>query len=336
MGWNPGQGSPPAKVLLIQWRRIGDAVLVTPVLDTLRESWPGASLHLLVSLPALDLFTGDPRVSVLWGRPGKGRLPRLAAALQRERFDLVFDFQSLVTSALLARSTGGFAVGYAKRGRGRLFHRSIPSGSHQGTGYAADHKLDLLRALGIAPRGIIPRLVPPPGTSPLWDRLPGGPRVALVPVSLRASKCWSPEAFAATAVRLHARTGATFVLAGGPSEDEALAAVAAGLGRVPHIVQTLRRVREMAELLAGADLFLGNDNGPRHVAMALGIPTLAWFGPQNPTFWTPPGSPAHRVLWNPSQGQGMRLREDLVLVPDRPEAAADAAADLLAVEAHRR
>jgi ADP-heptose:LPS heptosyltransferase len=334
MRWNPERGLPPERILLIQWRRIGDAVLATPALDAVQSAWPQSRIHLLVAPAAADLFVGDRRVSVVWTRPAPRALPALARDLRRERFDLVVDFQSLTATALLARGSGGTTVGFAKRGRGRLYHRPVRTGAHRGSGYAADHKLDLLRALGLRPRAWMPRLVPPTEPSAAWNALPAGPRVALVPVSLRPHKRWPAAAFAETASRLHARSGAVFVLAGGPGEDAALGETAAGMKHVPHVVWTASRLRELAAFLAGADLYLGNDNGPRHVAIALGVPTLAWFGPrQNPAAWTPAEAPQHRVLADASWHPGLAERRQVV--PDDPPAAAAAAAELLTLRVAR-
>jgi heptosyltransferase III len=51
----------------------------------------------------------------------------------------------------------------------------------------------------------------------------------------------------------------------------------------------------LAEKLSRARLFLGNDSGVTHLAAALGIPTLALFGPSNDTQWRPVG-PAVTLL----------------------------------------
>ncbi len=330
MRWSPEPGRPPGKVLVIQLRRIGDAVLLTPALDALGTEWPEARVHLLTSGPIPDLFAGDPRVAVTWTRPPRLRLPGLAARLRAERFDAVFDFQSLPWTAILCRTLGAYGVGFEKRRRRLGYRRIVPLSEHRGSDYAADHKLDLLRAAGLTAPLTLPRLIAPNARSPLWETLPAGPRVVLVPVSRRAHKRWGAEAFARTARLLHERTGAAFVVAGGPGEDAALDEVAAALDGVPHRRSTLTRLREMAELTAGADLFLGNDNGPRHIALALGVPTLAWFGTQNPTHWTPPGTARHRVIWDRGRAMGRPVRDDLVIVPETPEDAARAGAELLA------
>lgn len=59
------------------------------------------------------------------------------------------------------------------------------------------------------------------------------------------------------------------------------------------------RFDDLAELgrwISGASLFIGNDSGITHLAAAVGTPTLALFGPSDPTIWCPAG--AH-VRWIP-------------------------------------
>jgi heptosyltransferase-3 len=327
MSWTPGLAQAPRKILLIQLRRIGDAVLATPAIDALREAWPEAELHLLTAPPVEQLFEGDSRLERVWVRPSRSRLPALAWGLRAERFDLVFDFQSAPLTALLAACTGAFTVGF--RRRWRFYHRAVELRQHQGSHYAADHKLDLLRAVGLTPRSLQPRLAARMKDMTPWSDLPPGPKVALVPVSPWAHKRWSAEAFAETARLLHQDTGAVFVVAGGPGEEALLHEIAGLLQDVPHRVRAFGPLRDLAAFLAGADLYLGNDNGPRHIALAQGVPTIARFSRDNPTHWTPPEDLRHPVIWDASHVQGRAVRGDLIILPENPAVVARAAADLL-------
>jgi ADP-heptose:LPS heptosyltransferase len=220
-------------------------------------------------------------------------------------------------------------VGFRRRLRTPFYHRAVDLGAHRGSDYTADHKLDLLRALGVRPAGLAPRLHPPPPDPAPWEGLGAGPRVALVPVSPWAHKRWGEDRFAATARILHRETGAVFLLAGGPGERATLEGVARGLEGVPHRVRELASLPPFLSLLAGADLYLGNDSGPRHMAIALGVPTLGYFGPHDPAQWTPPGTDRHPVLWDPPPGR-RPSRDDVLVVEPEPAPAAEAAGRLLA------
>jgi len=119
------------------------------------------------------------------------------------------------------------------------------------------------------------------------------------------------------------------VLAGGPGEESQLEPVALALADVPHRVVCFARLRSFLAFLAGSDLFLGNDNGPRHIAIALGVPTVAYFGAHNPTHWTPPDTQDHPVIWNPEHARGKTARSDIRLLSTDPDDVADEAARLL-------
>ena len=257
MAWQPGAGRAPERILAVQLRRIGDVVMTTPALDAIRNVWPGVKLHLLTSDPSPDLFVGDSRLNVLWRRPPRRGLLELGRALRSEAFDLCLDFQSLPWTAILARSTGAYTVGFAKRYRRAAYHTAIRLEDHRGTDYAADHKLDLVRAIGLDPELVLPRLAPPHPHETIW--LPAGerPRVIVVPVSLRPHKRWSASAFADTAVRVHRETGAYVLVAGGPGEDAPLAEVAAGMSAVPHAVHTFAGLGEFSSAIRRGRSVLG-------------------------------------------------------------------------------
>jgi ADP-heptose:LPS heptosyltransferase len=328
MRWNPKRDGTPRKILAIQLRRIGDAVLITPALDAIREAWPAAEVHLLTTGVIPDLFTEDPRVERVWTEPHGRPVSWIALKLRRERFDLVFDFQSIPLTAALSLLSGAYAVGFQKPHRSFCYHRSVAIADHAESEYSADHKLDLLRSLGLKPRLTLPRLVPPKTPSVLWDELPAGPRVALVPTK-RYGNGWPSSAFSQTARLLHRETGAVFTIAVGPGEEADLERVAAGLGDVPHSVHSFDRLGAFVALLAGADLYLGSDSGPRHIALAFGVPTLAHFWTAEATHWTPPGSARHFVIWDPKRARGHPVRDDLRIIAEEPEAVAAAAVDLL-------
>ncbi len=61
-------------------------------------------------------------------------------------------------------------------------------------------------------------------------------------------------------------------------------------------------LEDVKSLIAGAQMFIGNDSGPAHIAAAFGVPVVAIFGASNPVTWAPWRTEA-RVLTSP-QGIG--------------------------------
>lgn len=127
-----------------------------------------------------------------------------------------------------------------------------------------------------------------------FSPMTNAPDVVLQPGSGSPKKNWPLACFEALASRL-TRRGHRVSWCMGPAE-----------ANLPHRPDSLSPMSlpELARLLAGARLFIGNDSGISHLAAAAGCPTLAIFGPTNPRVWAPAG-PRVRVLrgrpWSDTQ-----------------------------------
>lgn len=123
---------------------------------------------------------------------------------------------------------------------------------------------------------------------PYQARFPGrrsALEVVIQPGSGSRSKNWPLPCFEALAESL-TQSGYRVSWCGGPAEED-FATRAASLPPMPLSL--------LAAELAGARLYVGNDSGISHLAAAAGCPTIALFGPTNPTVWRPVG-PRVQVL----------------------------------------
>ena len=93
------------------------------------------------------------------------------------------------------------------------------------------------------------------------------------------------------------------VICEGPNDRDAVERLLPVVGETPHDLLRGKTLEEMAGCLTRADVFVGHDSGLTHLAAALGVPTMAIFGPTNPEQWRPPG--AHVVV---QQGPLCRCR----------------------------
>jgi heptosyltransferase-1 len=285
----------PTRVLIIKPSSLGDIVHALPVLAAIRRRWPAAHVAWLIGSSFAPLLAGHPMLDevIPFDRRHYGRMwrsPRafldfwrLVAELRGRRFDLVLDLQGLVRSGLMAW------LFYSQRVR-------CPAGA----AHAVDRNLCLAAAAGLEERS-------PEFPLALRDEERRSARellrqsgvgesgfVAVLPGARWESKRWTSTGFAAVIDALHA-DGLRCVLLGAPDERPAAEAVARACRSAPIDLTGRTSLRDLTALLADARLVLCCDSGPMHLAAALGVPTVAVFGPTDP-LRTGPYSPAADVV----------------------------------------
>jgi ADP-heptose:LPS heptosyltransferase len=100
----------------------------------------------------------------------------------------------------------------------------------------------------------------------------------LHPFAATAQKSWPGERFVEVAGRLR-NNGLEPMIVAGPADDTAPFSQFQVLRNPP--------LSELKSLMSGAELFIGNDSGPAHIAAAFGIPVVVLFGPSDPVTWAP-------------------------------------------------
>ena len=116
------------------------------------------------------------------------------------------------------------------------------------------------------------------------------PRILIHPGSGGRSKCWPAARFAALAQALsHANIHWMLGPAELESEPERFAPIRERISNQQEPLLVEEDLLRVAEHMAGMDLYIGNDAGTTHLAAALGLPTLAIFGPTDPRIWRPLG-----------------------------------------------
>jgi ADP-heptose:LPS heptosyltransferase len=125
------------------------------------------------------------------------------------------------------------------------------------------------------------RMHAPDGRAPY---APPGAYAVIHPLAATPEKTWPAASFFELAQRLNRSSGLEPVFIGGPGEDLSPFHNWRTLSGTP--------LREVARLMRGASLFVGNDSGPAHVAAAFGVPEVVLFGPSDAEIWAPWRTPA--------------------------------------------
>ena len=137
------------------------------------------------------------------------------------------------------------------------------------------------------------------GVSPPLMNNPDGP-VVVHPGSGGREKCWDRERFERLMDGL-VRCGLGVVPVLGEVEVERWDGAELARWRDLFGAVTLTSLSDLADTIAAARLFVGNDSGPSHLSAQMGVPTVALFGPTSPRRWAPLG-PSVTVLCPPRPG----------------------------------
>lgn len=276
----------PRRILVVCTRRIGDVLLVTPLVRSLRRAWPRAAIDVLVFRGTAGVLEGNPDITQVIALPERSRWQERLRELRRlwRGYDLALsclpsDRARIYGWAASRRHLGMLAAGEA--GSKRWWLADAVRFDDLDT-HTVAMALQLADLAGV-PR--CPEVVPPTagGTLPVGVR---APFAVLHPYPKFNYKMWTETGWIALAEALQAR-GLQVLLTGSPEPEEAAccARVAAGSGATSLAGQL--SLAQTADLLRQARLFVGPDTAVTHLAAATGIPTLALFGPSNPVKWGP-------------------------------------------------
>ena len=277
------------RILVITMRRLGDVLLMTPLIRALKRGFPGGCVDALVFRGTEGMLEGNrdlDRVIALAQRPPLTEMTALLARLWR-RYDLAVATHAGDRPTFLAWAAGRRRLGLlpdADSGawwKRRVFDDVVRASSD-------NHRvLELLRLadfLGIARQDGI---VCPAGAISPAAALPG-PYAVLHANPLFRIRRWTDEGWRALAGALADR-GLTVVATGGPdpAEKDYLDRVWSAVE--PPVVRVDGKLGwpDLAALLRGAAVYVGPDTSITHLAAGAGAPTVALYGPASPSLMGP-------------------------------------------------
>ncbi|HYW60439.1 MAG TPA: glycosyltransferase family 9 protein [Xanthobacteraceae bacterium] len=275
------------RILVVALRRLGDVLLATPLMRSIRRAWPDARLDALVFADTAGILEGNPDIDRVVAMPARPTLAQSLALAGRllKRYHLAVSTQSGDRPTLFALAAGRTHAGPVwpgERTKRRLLGRSVAAGESV---HRIEEMLRLGDALGIAR---VAEVVCPVGTVPA-EHAPVEPYAVIHAAPMFRYKQWRRAGWRALADALRAR-GLAVVATGGPGDRAFLDDVWRDTPDVRRLDARLRWP-EIAALLAGARLYVGPDTSVTHLAAASGCPTVALFGPTDPRLWGP--WPAH-------------------------------------------
>jgi len=288
-------------ILVIHQGALGDFILALPTLETLKEAFPKAKWVIMGFPRILELvdkrFYADEILSI--DQKGMASFFVRGGSLDRPLSQFFSTFDIVV---VFGKDGGGNLIGNLKEVcQGEILSiNPFPEWTERI--HLTDHLLRELRRYGFPPSEKNPRLFLS-GEDKEWGksffRLKGlteeerSRAIVIHPGSGSKKKAWPLERVLELIHHLQRHSHSRILVVLGPAEGAEVEKAFEGMkwemgAAAPLLVKGLSLL-QLASVMEGCRLFIGNDSGITHMAAALGLPTVAIFGPSDHKIWSPKG-----------------------------------------------
>jgi ADP-heptose:LPS heptosyltransferase len=304
----------PRRICVIKPSAFGCVVQSLPLIGALRRRFPAAAISWVIRDDLLELVSGHPELAeclVYERRGGPAAFLRLLRQLQSRKFDLAIDLQGLFRSGLMTLATrADVRIGLETAREGASLACNVVIDATGRKVPAADRYWRVADAFGVGPGTRQATIVVPQPcrewAQSLLDALPR-PIIAVHAGAVWETKRCPPELFADVLTRARVQFGGSMILVGTADDAVAAARIQSLLRQhlrflapaiCPHDSHAARygypgddlldltgatTLKQLAALLSGVDVLLGNDSGPMHLAAAVETPVVGLFTCTSPT-----------------------------------------------------
>lgn len=326
---SPALAHEPPRILIVITAQLGDVLLTAPLAAAARARWPGATVDVLGFKGTLALLAGNPDVAACIEVDRRAGLrAQLAQAWRlRRHYDLAFvtrgGDRAHVYGLVMARRRSVLVpvAGPGSRWKRWIAQHALPVFPRR---HQVLEKLHLLDPWG-GPAG--PVVVTPPAGAALPDDVARAlrPRVVVVQVpSMWRYKRWPAAHYRALVEGLVA-DGVQVLLTGSaaPEDRAQVDAVRQGLVIRDDAVLDLAGRLSLAQvrtLLGRCAAYVGPDTSVTHLAAAVGVPIVSFYGPTDPCDFGPwPNGHAPNQPWQARAPRQQLGRIVLLQGPDLPD-----------------
>ncbi len=285
----------PASILIVATRQIGDVLLATPLLRSLRRAYPAAAIDVLVYANKGSMLEGNPdcnEIITVAEHPNRREYGVLLKRIFR-RYDLAVSTQANdrghIYAFLAAPQRVGLMPDLRRQSIWKRWSCRVWALLDNVDTHTVVQNLRLAEQMGISRHF---ELVPPSNPqakvliasvlpSPLPSRL-----VVVHPFPMWRYKRWTEAGWRALIARLH-QQGYFVIITGGSDTPEREFCDSLADGERTASISGRLPLSALPALFAKAALFVGPDTSITHLAAACGVPTLAIYGPSNPVKWGP-------------------------------------------------
>jgi len=309
----PGDRRKIRRLAIVRALHLGDLLLAVPAFRAIRRGFPAAEIT-LIGLPwAADFVNRFPHYLDRWrefpGYPGllevdpvPGRTEAFLDAERHYQYDLVLQMHGS------GQASNPFSLALHGRQTVGFYDVSPPENLSLGAPYPShlpevERHLRLVRLLGL--RGEDQKLEFPifcQDEVSLAHILPADiaqrrPLVGLHVGARPSARRWPPDRFATVGDALWKQFGAQIVVTAGPGEASIAQQVLARMQAPAFNLAEKTNLGSLAAFIQRCDLYVSNDTGPAHIAVALDTPSVTIFGPADRRRWAPLDQKRHPVAY---------------------------------------
>lgn len=301
------------KILIRSANWVGDAVMSTPAIQSLRHSFPDAEISILTKPWTAAIFQHNPHIDniLIYNAHGRHRgikgILRLSKDIRKQKFDMAFLIQNAFEAALISWLAAiPVRLGYDTDARKALLTHAVHRKPEYKKRHQIDYYLEILSNAGLPVNG--GRLVytvtreETRYAQEMLSRSQISGKTKWVGINPGAAfgtaKRWFPERFADVCNQLRKLDDIRVMIFGAPGEEDIGKTIREHIGKDCIDLTGKTTLRQAAALIRACDAFITNDSGLMHIAAALDVPQIALFGPTN-HLTTSPASSNSTIIRHP-------------------------------------
>lgn len=284
-----GNGTAPS-YLIVCFRYIGDVLVTTPLALSIKTARPEAVVDYLVFEGTEAVLAKNPHVRTVHTVPNRGAALGKMLSLFR-KYDVAIAAYPSDRTAIAAAIAGRYSVGLTNGWRKEWWKHLILSMHYVCYDYLHVVRTMLmpLRMLGVEP---VPRVTVGFDDADLrvaQELVSARRYVVLHPYSRNRLKCWPAGHWGrlATLIAEQAEAVPLFTVTPDPADGEYLQTILETAPQTAEVLQRPCNLNQLAAIISGAVAYVGIDTLVTHVAAAVGVPTVAIFGPSWTRYWAP-------------------------------------------------
>lgn len=272
------------RILIMRLGKIGDVLLSTPLIRNLKKNFPKAHIAYIVSRRAAPVLENNPNISkiIISDRDIFYKI------IKQEKYDLAIDLNVIDITSQLSRVCGArYRAGLYKGGASNT-HYNILLGDPAKKDDIVNYVLRLLKKLGLKnDKDKKTEIYLTSKEKKFAQRIIKRSSKKLI--GIQATFCqkllWPVRNFARLADILISKYGTRVVIFSSPYTEAQTLKFKKYMKQKACFLQ-VSDLRKYLAVLSRCDMFIANEGGQIHMAMALGVPTIGIFGSEFNKFWS--------------------------------------------------